>query len=59
MQQAKPKEHDPRLIAGGNQYRLSYFMEKHGLLPEDAARIIKLHGADLDAADKAARRLMR
>ncbi|WP_454852008.1 DUF3606 domain-containing protein [Rhizobium binxianense] len=59
MRQAKPNEHDPRLIARGNQYKLSYFMDKHGLSLEDAARIIKLHGADLDAADKAARRLMR
>lgn len=57
MQQGKSKERDPRLVPGSEEYRLSYFVKKHGLSSEDAARIIKQHGADLDAADKAARRL--
>lgn len=59
MRQAKAKERDPRLVPGGDEYKLSYFMKKHCLPSEDAARIIKFPGADLDAADKATRRLMR
>lgn len=57
MRDGKSKKHDPRLVAGGAEYNVDYFMKKHGLSVADATRIIKQHGADLDAADKAARRL--
>lgn len=38
-------------------YEVAYFAKKHGIATEDAKRIIKQHGSDRDAADKAASRL--
>ncbi len=46
-----------RLVAGTQKYELDYFARKHGIQPADARRIIKQHGNDRDAADKAASRL--
>ncbi|XNY07070.1 DUF3606 domain-containing protein [Sinorhizobium meliloti] len=48
---------DRRLAAGTQEYDVSYFAKKHGITDADARRIIKQHGNDRDAADKAASRL--
>ncbi|MDX0597145.1 DUF3606 domain-containing protein [Sinorhizobium medicae] len=48
---------DRRLVAGTQEYEVSYFAKKHGITAADARRIIKQHGNDRDAADKAASRL--
>ncbi|PCD66801.1 DUF3606 domain-containing protein [Rhizobium phaseoli] len=44
-------------ISLSEAYEVAYFAKKHGLSKEDAERIIKRHGSDRDAADKAAQRL--
>ncbi|WP_312367120.1 DUF3606 domain-containing protein [Ensifer sp.] len=38
-------------------YAVDYFAKKHGIPAADARRLIKQHGSDRDAADKAANRL--
>jgi len=38
-------------------YAVDYFAKKHGIPVADARRLIKQHGSDRDAADKAANRL--
>ncbi|QIG68360.1 DUF3606 domain-containing protein [Rhizobium phage RHph_Y3_56_1] len=48
---------DRNKVAAGEPYEVAYFAKKHGLSKEDAERIIKRHGSDRDAADKAAQRL--
>jgi len=50
-------ETDRRLVAGTQKYELGYFARKHGIPVGDARRILKQHGNDRDAADKAASRL--
>ncbi|MDW5315912.1 DUF3606 domain-containing protein [Rhizobium sp. PL01] len=37
-------------------YDVAYFAQKHGLSLKDAMRLIKAHGSDRDAADRAAQR---
>lgn len=44
-------------VAAGEPYEVAYFAKKHGISKDDAERIIKRHGPDRDAADKAAQRL--
>lgn len=46
-----------RLAPGTQTYSVDYFAKKHGISPIDARRLIKQHGNDRDAADKAANRL--
>ncbi|WP_457583117.1 DUF3606 domain-containing protein [Ensifer canadensis] len=48
---------DRRLASGTKKYAVDYFARKHGIPAADARRIIKQHGNDRDAADKAASRL--
>jgi hypothetical protein len=48
---------DRRLVSGTQKYEVDYFAQKHGIAAADARRIIKQHGNDRDAADKAASRL--
>lgn len=48
---------DRRLVSGTQKYEVDYFAKKHGITDADARRIIKQHGNDRDAADKAASRL--
>lgn len=45
------------LASGTKIYAADYFAEKHGITAADARRLIKQHGSDRDAADKAANRL--
>jgi hypothetical protein len=48
---------DRRRVSANEPYEVAYFAKKHGISQEDARRIIKQHGSDRDAADKAASRL--
>ncbi|APG93315.1 DUF3606 domain-containing protein [Sinorhizobium americanum] len=48
---------DRRLVSGTQKYEVAYFAKKHGINAADARRIIKQHGGDRDAADKAANKL--
>jgi hypothetical protein len=48
---------DRSRVAEGEPYEVAYFAKKHGISAEDARRIIKQHGPDRGAADKAAARL--
>ena len=48
---------DRRLASGPKMYAVDYFAKKHGIPVADARRLIKQHGSDRDAADKAANRL--
>lgn len=48
---------DRARVASSEPYEVAYFARKHGISTEDAQRIIKRHGPDRDAADKAASRL--
>jgi len=48
---------DRNRVAANERYELDYFAEKHGISREDARRIIKQHGSDRDAADRAASKL--
>ncbi|WFU88975.1 DUF3606 domain-containing protein [Rhizobium sp. CC1099] len=48
---------DQNRVAVGGRYEVTYFAKKHGISSEDARRIVKQHGSDRDAADKAAGRL--
>lgn len=58
MQDDKTKSTSPRRLAAGSQkYEVGYFAKKHGIKESDARRIIKQHGGDRDAADRAANRL--
>jgi hypothetical protein len=44
-------------FSGREPYHVATFAEKHGIATSDAQRIIKMHGSDRDACDKAANRL--
>ncbi len=48
---------DRRLASGTKKYAADYFAKKHGIPAADARRLIKQHGSDRDAADRAANRL--
>lgn len=48
---------DRRLAPGSQKYEVGYFAKKHGIKESYARRIIKQHGRDRDAADRAASRL--
>jgi len=48
---------DRARVSGSEPYEVAYFAKKHGISKEDALRIIKRHGSDRDAADKAAFKL--
>jgi hypothetical protein len=52
---AKPSIQKKPLSPGGS-YDVAYFATKHGLSMKDALRLIKAHGNDRDAADRAAQR---
>lgn len=43
-------------LSHGGSYDVAYFAKKHGLSMKDAQRLIKAHGSDRDAADRAAQR---
>jgi hypothetical protein len=40
-----------------SSYEATYFAKRHGISSDDAKRLIKQHGSDRDAADKAASKL--
>ncbi|MDP9812607.1 homogentisate 1,2-dioxygenase [Rhizobium tibeticum] len=44
-------------VSASEGYEVAYFAKKHGISTEDAKRIIKTHGPDRDACDKAANRM--
>ncbi len=48
---------DRKKVAVEEPYEVAYFAKKHGLSKDDAERIIKRHGPERDACDKAANRL--
>jgi hypothetical protein len=48
---------DRNRVSASEPYEVAYFAKKHGIPNEDAKRIIKQHGGDRDAADKAASKL--
>jgi hypothetical protein len=47
---------EKKSVSPGGTYDAAYFAKKHGLSLKDALRIIKTHGSDRDAADRAAQR---
>jgi hypothetical protein len=47
---------DKKAVSRRGSYDTAYFAKKHGLSLKDALRIIKTHGSDRDAADRAAQR---
>jgi len=48
---------DRSRVSASEGYEVSYFAKKHGISTEDAKRIIKAHGPDRDACDRAANRM--
>ncbi len=47
---------ETKAVSYGGSYDVAYFAKKHGLSMKDALRLIKTHGSDRDAADRAAQR---
>ena len=47
---------ETKSVSHGGSYDVAYFAKKHGLSIKDAVRLIKAHGSDRDAADRAAQR---
>ena len=57
MSNAKAKlPHEKKPVSPSGSYDAAYFAKKNGLSLKDALRIIKAHGSDRDAADRAAQR---
>ncbi|MCV9997340.1 DUF3606 domain-containing protein [Pararhizobium sp. YC-54] len=57
MADAKTKPStEKRPLSPSGSYDVAYFAKKHGLSIKDALRLIKAHGSDRDAADRAAQR---
>ncbi|KQV32885.1 DUF3606 domain-containing protein [Rhizobium sp. Root1204] len=57
MSDAKTKSLiEPKTVSPSGSYDVAYFAKKHGLSMKDALRLIKAHGSDRDAADRAAQR---
>ena len=48
---------DRNKVAGNEPYEVSYFATKHNISTEQARDIIKKHGPDREAANKAASKL--
>ncbi|APO67608.1 DUF3606 domain-containing protein [Rhizobium mongolense] len=48
---------DRNKVAGGEPYEVSYFAKKHGISRDKAEAIIKKHGSDREAANKAAEKI--
>jgi len=46
-------------VAGGEDYEVQYFAEKHGITPEQVRDLIKSHGNDREKLDAAAQRLVK
>ena len=47
---------ETKSVSNSGRYDVVYFAKKHGLSMKDALRLIKTHGSDRDAADRAAQK---
>ncbi|MCW1432200.1 DUF3606 domain-containing protein [Novosphingobium sp. JCM 18896] len=48
---------DREFVAGGEEYEVRYFAQKHGISVEQAERLIEQHGNGREKLDEAARAL--
>ena len=48
---------DRARVAGGEEYEVRYFADKHGISVEQAQRLIVQHGNSREKLDEAAQRL--
>ena len=46
--------HDRDRVSGSEEYEVEYFARKHRLTPEQVRELIRTHGNDRDALDRAA-----
>jgi hypothetical protein len=48
---------DRRQVAGGEEYEVDYFAQKHGISREQAQSLISRHGNDRETLDREAQKL--
>ncbi len=54
---AEDRQADKIRVAGGQEYEVDYFAEKHGISKEQAQRLIDEHGNMRDVLDREAEKL--
>jgi len=54
---AEDRQMDKIRVAGGQEYEVDYFAEKHGISKEQAQKLIDEHGNMRDVLDREAEKL--